>query len=130
MLPIAWLLAEDGVRMGRIEGDRSRSDPAGTESEDLPTGVIHSALYAFGPRSLDRSGRRTMTAILNQIRRFIGQLAPAPVCDGCIAERLDIAPSDELRSYVGELAGTGGYRRERDDCSLCGSPGPVIRKLP
>jgi hypothetical protein len=70
-----------------------------------------------------------MTVILDQIRRFIAQLAPAPVCDGCIAERLEIVPSDELRSYIGELAGTRDYRRERDSCSLCGSTGPVLRKL-
>ena len=51
-------------------------------------------LVRRGARSPARSpARRTarLTASLDQVRAFVTRLAPNPVCDGCIAERLDLA---------------------------------------
>jgi hypothetical protein len=71
----------------------------------------------------------TIAAILNQIRRLVLRLAPAPVCDGCIARQLNLTASDEFRSCIGELAAERDCRRERDACALCKVQSPVLRKL-
>jgi len=66
--------------------------------------------------------------ILDQIRRLVERLAPAPICDACIADRLNIALSDDLRARIGELAGDHGFHRARDTYALCDASGPVLYK--
>ncbi|MBV1687701.1 hypothetical protein KRR38_08440 [Novosphingobium sp. G106] len=70
-----------------------------------------------------------MTAILETVRRWIERLAPAPVCDDCLAERIDMARPEDVRPAVGELAATRDFSRERGTCGLCGEHRAVIRKL-
>ena len=66
--------------------------------------------------------------VLDQVHRFIERLSPAPVCDDCIAAWL--AP--DMRQAAGnsahELAGTAGFERRMDACSLCGETKKVIGK--
>lgn len=68
------------------------------------------------------------TRILEKVRRLVEALAPAPVCDGCVAGRLDEAPDSEVQMSLSELAAERGYSRENDTCGLCGTHGHVIRK--
>lgn len=53
-----------------------------------------------------------------RIDALIGRMAPDPVCDDCIAERLDIkAMTVQRRAH--ELAGRRGYERATAACPLC-----------
>ena len=69
-----------------------------------------------------------MSDMFVSVRRLVERLAPAPVCDDCIADRLDLRLSDDLRATLGELAVERGFDRERDQCGLCDQPRIVLRK--
>ncbi|MCW1429348.1 hypothetical protein [Novosphingobium sp. JCM 18896] len=45
----------------------------------------------------------------DSVRRLIERLASAPVCDVCIAERLDLAPGEPVELHTHELAGIDGF---------------------
>lgn len=68
-----------------------------------------------------------MSVMLPSIRRLVERLAPAPVCDDCIADRLELALTIDLRAALGELAVERGFDRDRDHCSLCDQERPVLR---
>ncbi len=67
-------------------------------------------------------------SVLDDVRRFITRLAPAAVCDDCIAERLDLSIRQHANHKTRELAGSKGFERQKGICSLCGSDKLVIRK--
>lgn len=66
--------------------------------------------------------------VLDDVRSFIARLAPDPVCDDCIAERLELSVRQHANHKTRELAGTGGFERRKGRCGLCGSEKLVIRK--
>jgi len=59
---------------------------------------------------------------------FISRLSPAPVCDDCIAERLHLGSPQLANVKARAVAGTQGFERRRDICSLCFSERLVTRK--
>ncbi|UYY57026.1 hypothetical protein [Sphingomonas sp. S2-65] len=65
--------------------------------------------------------------ILDQVRALIERLAPEPVCDDCITERLGLSVRQHANHKTRELAGSGGFERRLDPCSLCGVTKKVIR---
>lgn len=69
-----------------------------------------------------------MTTVLDRVRAFIARLAPAAVCDDCIADRLDLSVRQHANHKSRELAGIGGFVRSKGPCSLCGANKLVIRK--
>ncbi len=69
-----------------------------------------------------------MHTVLEQVQKFIERLSPEPVCDDCIAERLEFGVQLHANHETRELAGSGGFERRNDACSLCGSHKLVIRK--
>jgi hypothetical protein len=66
--------------------------------------------------------------VLDEVRAFISRLSPAAVCDDCIADRLKLSVRQHANHKTRELAGAGGFEREKADCSLCGTRKLVIRK--
>ncbi len=64
--------------------------------------------------------------VLDQVRRLIERLAPAPICDECIGERLGLSARDQTAQAASELAGTGGFERRKDECAICGATRLVI----
>jgi len=66
--------------------------------------------------------------VLDQVRALIERLAPEPVCDDCIAERLGLSVRQHANHKTRELAGQGGFERRKDSCSLCGETKLVIRR--
>ncbi|MFL6850423.1 MAG: hypothetical protein ACJ8EH_06150, partial [Sphingomicrobium sp.] len=66
--------------------------------------------------------------VLDEVRAFVGRLAPDPVCDDCIADRLNLPVRKEANHKSRELAGHSGFKREKAYCSLCGTRKLVIRK--
>lgn len=68
-----------------------------------------------------------MTA-LDRVRGLIERLSPEPICDDCITERLGLSVRQHANHKTRELAGTQGFERRKDACSLCGQDKIVIRK--
>ena len=66
--------------------------------------------------------------VLDDVAAFVARLAPEPVCDDCIAERLSLSVRQHANHKSRELAGSGGYERRKAPCSLCGGEKLVIRK--
>jgi hypothetical protein len=66
---------------------------------------------------------------LESVGAFITRLSPHPVCDGCITKRLDLPNRQSTGQRTRELAGSNGYERRRDICSLCFGEVIVIRRL-
>ncbi|KKW92497.1 hypothetical protein [Sphingobium chungbukense] len=64
----------------------------------------------MGADSTDRDDGR--------IDALIGRLAPEPVCDDCVAERLGLA-TEPVTHRAHALAGIAGYQRAGASCTLC-----------
>jgi hypothetical protein len=58
--------------------------------------------------------------VLQNVRSLITELAPDPICDDCIAERLSLSVRQHANHKTRELAGTEGFERRKDVCGLCG----------
>lgn len=65
--------------------------------------------------------------ILNDVERLVRRLAPEAVCDDCITERLGLSVRQHADHNTRELAGSNGFVRSKDGCSLCGATKLVIR---
>jgi len=58
--------------------------------------------------------------VLDKVRALIERLAPEPLCDDCIAEKLGMTWKSQANVCARELAGTHGIVRRKDMCALCG----------
>ncbi|AYJ85441.1 hypothetical protein D3Y57_01815 (plasmid) [Sphingomonas paeninsulae] len=67
-------------------------------------------------------------AVLDDVERFVVRLSPEPVCDDCIAEKLDLSVRQHANHKTRELAGSNGFERRKDVCSLCGGTKLVISR--
>jgi len=63
--------------------------------------------------------------ILLDVGRFVMRLAPRPICDECLADRLSLSCQIANRK-TRELAGRHGFERRKDVCSLCNATKIVI----
>lgn len=63
-----------------------------------------------------------------RVRGLILRLAPEPVCDDCIGERLDVAEGQGVSQATRELAGSDGFERQNGECSLCGGVKKATRQ--
>ncbi|OJY60537.1 MAG: hypothetical protein BGP16_05645 [Sphingobium sp. 66-54] len=68
-----------------------------------------------------------MTTVLSQVRALIERLAPEPICDDCITQRLGLSVRQHANHKTRELAGMNGFERQIGPCALCGSQKKVIR---
>lgn len=66
--------------------------------------------------------------VLDDVRGLVLRLSPQAVCDDCIADRLGLSVRQHANHKTRELAGTEGFERRRDRCSLCEGDKLVIRK--
>ena len=64
--------------------------------------------------------------VLDDVRRPVGGLSPSPICDDCIAERLQLTVRQHANHKTRELAGADGFERLKGECSLCGATKLVI----
>lgn len=58
--------------------------------------------------------------ILNDVGKLVARLAPAPVCDDCVANTLGLSTFHHADHAARELAGANGFERLKDTCGLCG----------
>ncbi|WHU05019.1 hypothetical protein [Sphingomonas sp. NIBR02145] len=66
-------------------------------------------------------------SVLDQVRRLIERLSPEPICDDCIASRLELNGDEPVEQHTHELVGAHGFERRIDACSLCGEVRKVTR---
>lgn len=66
-------------------------------------------------------------SVLDRVRSLVERLAPAAICDECIAERLELSGRQQASGRTRELAGTFGFERQIGECALCGDTKKVIR---
>jgi hypothetical protein len=71
-----------------------------------------------------------MTTDSKKIRALIERLSPEPICDDCITERLGLPDPEHADRTSRELAGSRGFERRRDECSICRASTLVIRYRP
>jgi hypothetical protein len=64
----------------------------------------------------------------DEVRRLIERLAPEPICDDCISERLGLSVHQHANHETGELADTRGFERRKGVCGICGARKLVIRR--
>jgi len=64
----------------------------------------------------------------DQVEALIGRLAPEPICDPCIVERLALNSLHQASQRTRELAGTRGFERLQHACATCGVTRSVIRR--
>ena len=65
--------------------------------------------------------------VLDQVRAFVTRLSPEPVCDDCITGKLGLSVRQHANHKTRELAGSGGFERRKDRCSMCLADKLVIR---
>ena len=66
--------------------------------------------------------------LFDQVKAFIERLAPQPVCDDCITDRLGLPERDLASHNANQLVGTAGFERRLDACSLCSIEKQVVRR--
>ncbi len=73
-------------------------------------------------------GAITIMTALDDVERFVTRLSPEPVCDDCIAEKLNLSVRQHANHKTRGLAGSNGFERRKDVCSLCGGTKLVISR--
>jgi hypothetical protein len=66
--------------------------------------------------------------ILERVRSLIERLAPAPICDECIAEKLSLSWKSQANQAARELIGSDHFERRSDICTICGGPKITTKK--
>lgn len=66
--------------------------------------------------------------VLADVRALIVRLSPQAVRDDCIADKLNLSVRQHANRRTRELAGSSGFERRKDVCSLCAGEKLVIRK--
>lgn len=66
--------------------------------------------------------------VKDEVAALITRLAGAPICDDCIAEKLSLTVRQHANRKTRELAGTNGFERRLDACTMCGATKKVIRR--
>jgi hypothetical protein len=57
--------------------------------------------------------------VLERVRGLVQRLAPQPICDECVTEKLGLTWTSQANQAARELAGTKGFERRSDICAIC-----------
>lgn len=68
--------------------------------------------------------------VLDDVGALITRLSPSPICDDCVTEKLSLQVRQQASRKARELAGTNGFERRRDICSICNGEKLVTRRVP
>lgn len=98
--------------------------------EPVDAGSLRSRSPLLCVRAADRGclfrGQIIMT-ILDNVEKLVLRLAPSPVCDDCLTDKLGLTILQHADQASRELAGSNGFERSKDECGLCGETRLVIR---
>jgi hypothetical protein len=64
--------------------------------------------------------------VLEDVSDLIKRMAPATVCDDCIADELSLSVRQHANHKTRELSVTKGFDRRKGICSICGAGKLVI----
>jgi len=68
---------------------------------------------------------RSSTA--ERVEALVRRMEGTPLCDECIADRLDLSSAAQAGAATQAAGGVGGFERLKASCGLCGEPRHVIR---
>lgn len=68
-------------------------------------------------------------ALFHKTRSLVTRLSPEPICDDCIADKLDIADISEVIIKTTELATNMGFEKINASCGICDQRKRVMRHL-
>src|SRR3546814_13326509 len=71
------------------------------------------------------AGRST---IAGRVEALVRRMEGAPLCDECIADRLDLSSITQASVVTSAASGVGGFERTKGPCGLCGERRHVIRQ--
>lgn len=67
-------------------------------------------------------------SVLEKAENYISRIAPAAICDDCLALKLKITPRQHANHKSRELAKSMRFDRRKGECSVCASSKLVIRR--
>jgi hypothetical protein len=67
--------------------------------------------------------------VLDQVETLLANIAPEPMCDACIAKKLNLSISQHANHKTRELEKLSKYDRRMGLCTICGSTKKVICKM-
>lgn len=104
--------------------------PSNPAARPRPDGLGRAVLVCGCHRagSGPRKANGAAMTILDDVERLISRLSPEPLCDDCIAEKQGLSVRQHVNHKTRELAGSNGFERRKDPCSLCGVTKLVIRR--
>jgi hypothetical protein len=65
---------------------------------------------------------------MDRVEALISRLAPEPICDACIVERLALSALHQASHRTRELAGSRGFERLQGTCATCAETRSTIRR--
>ncbi|MDO7843575.1 hypothetical protein [Sphingomonas immobilis] len=68
-------------------------------------------------------------AVRDEVLALIERLSPSPICDDCVAEKLNLPTRQQASYRTRLLAGSKGIERRRDICSICYGEKLVSRQV-
>lgn len=69
-----------------------------------------------------------LMSVLESVRALIVRLAPQPICDDCVAKTLGLSVRQHANQKTRQLAGSDGFERRLDLCSMCSGEKLVTRR--
>lgn len=66
--------------------------------------------------------------MLDDVEKLVARLSPDPICDGCIAGTLGLGDPHYAGHRARALAGSNGFERRKQVCSMCGIEQVSIRQ--
>ncbi len=64
--------------------------------------------------------------VLEDVSDLIKHIAPATICDDCVADRLGLSVRQHANHKTRKLSVMRGFDRRKDVCSVCGASKLVI----
>lgn len=68
-------------------------------------------------------------SMIDRVEALIRRLAPAAICDHCIADRLNLTALHQVTHRTRDLAGSANFECAAGPCSLCDTSTTAIRYI-
>ncbi len=69
----------------------------------------------------------TRSSTAERVEALVRRMDGAPLCDECIADRLDLSSAAQAGAAMQAAGGVRGFELLKALCGLCGQPRHVIR---
>lgn len=97
-------------RSGRTRLATSGREPVHSDLAHLPDTIMRKSTF-------------------QKIEALLGRLAPEPICDNCILNKLALTDIGDVAMNTTELAGMDQFERTSRKCSMCGDRQKVTRHV-